>query len=212
MRAIRFLLRHRVTRWLRDSRWGTGTVAGQVVLVGLLLLLLAPLGLGSYMLSDVLRELYPEANALRLINGGMLYLVPALMASRFLLRSPPSERVAPYVSLPISPSGLLHGQAALSVLSLHTLLAGVLVGPVWAAEVLTTWSPLGAAAWLGTALLLTVVLPSHGAILLHLLLGRRPWGFVGALAGIALCFVADAGGATSFVGSPGSYLADREGG
>ncbi|MCS3751947.1 hypothetical protein GGQ19_003144 [Salinibacter ruber] len=193
MRAIRFLLRHRVTRWLRDPSWGTGTVAGQIVLLALLLFFLLPLGVFSYVLGDVLRELYPEANALRLINGGMLYLVPALMASRFLLRSPPSERVAPYVSLPISPSGLLHGQAALSVLSLHTLLAGVLVGPVWAAEVLTTWSPLEAAAWLGTALLLTVVLPSHGAILLHLLLGRRPWGFVGALAGIALCFVADAG-------------------
>ena len=107
MRAIRFLLRHRVTRWLRDPSWGTGTVAGQIVLLALLLFFLLPLGVFSYVLGDVLRELYPEANALRLINGGMLYLVPALMASRFLLRSPPSERVAPYVSLPISPSGLL---------------------------------------------------------------------------------------------------------
>jgi hypothetical protein len=192
MRALRILLRHRVTRWRRDPSWGTGTVAGQIVLLALLLFFLFPLGLSSYVLGDVLRELYPEADALRLINGGMLYLVPALTASRFLLQSPPSERMAPYVSLPISPSGLLHGQVALSLLSLHTLFAAVLVGPVWAAEVMAAWSSPGAAAWLAIALLVTVVIPSHGANLLHLLLGRRPWGFVGALAGITLCFVADA--------------------
>ncbi len=193
MRAIRFLLRHRVTRWRRDPRWGTGTVAGQVVLVGLLMLLLAPLGLGSYVLGDVLRELFPEADALALINAGMLYLVPALIASRFLLQSPPSEQVASYAVLPVSRRGLLNGQVFLSLLSVHTVFAVVLVVPVWAAEIATAWSPVAAGAWLATALLLTVVLPSHGAILLHLLLGRRPWGFVGALAGIALCFVADAG-------------------
>jgi len=192
MRALRILFRHRVTRWRRDPSWGTGTVAGQIVLLALLLFLLFPLGVFGYVVGDVLRELYPEANALRLINGGMLYLVPALMASRFLLQSPLSERVAPYVSLPISPIGLLYGQAALSLLSLHTLFTVVLIGPVWAAEVITAWSSLGATAWLAIALLVTVVLPSHGATLLHLLLGRRPWGFVDALAGIALIFVADA--------------------
>ena len=187
MRALRILLRHRVTSWLRNPSWGTGTVAGQVVLVGLLLLLLAPLGLGSYVLGDALRELYPEADALALINGGMLYLVPVLMAERFLLQAPPSERVASYTTLPVSPRGLLNGQVLLSLLSVHTVFALVLVGPVWAAEIATAWSLTAAGAWLATALLLTVVLPSHGAILFHLLLGRRPWGFVGALVlGISL--------------------------
>ncbi|MCS4195397.1 DUF5687 family protein [Salinibacter ruber] len=192
MRALRILLRHRVTRWLRDPTWGTGTVAGQVVLLGFLLVLLAPLGLGSYVLGEVLRELYPEASALSLINGGMLYLVPVFMASRFLTQPPPSEHVAPYVSLPISGTGLLNGQAALSLLSLHTVFAVVLVGPVWAREIATAWTPVGAGAWLVAALLLTIVLASHGANLLHLLLGRRPWGTAGALAGIALFFAADA--------------------
>lgn len=181
MRALRILFRHRVTRWLRDPTWGTGTVAGQVVVLGLLLFLLAPLGLGSYALGDVLRELYPSADALALINGGMLYLVPALTASRFLLQSPPSERVASYAALPVSRRGLLNGQVLLSLLSVHTTLAIVLVVPAWAAEIVTAWPPAAAGAWLATALLMTVVLVSHGANLLHLLLGRRPWGFVGAL-------------------------------
>ncbi|WP_103020319.1 DUF5687 family protein [Salinibacter altiplanensis] len=192
MRALRILLRHRVTRWLRDPSWGTGTVAGQIVLLGLLLLLLAPLGLGSYVLGDVLRELYPEADALRLINGGMLYLVPVFTASRFFLQALPSERGAAYTTLPVSQTGLLNGQIALSLLSVHTVFAVVLVGPVWAAEVATAWPSLGAAAWLAIALLATVVLPSYGANLLHLLLGRWPWGFVGALAGVALVVVVDA--------------------
>ncbi len=192
MRAIRFLLRHRVTRWLRDSRWGTGTVAGQVVLVGLLVLLLAPLGLGSYVLGDVLRELFPEADALALINAGMLYLVPVLMTSRFLLQSPPSERVASYAVLPVSRRGLLNGQALLSLLSVHTVFAVVLVVPVWAAEIATAWSPVAAGAWLATALLLTVVLASHGAILLHLLLGQRPRGFAGVIALVVGLFSVDA--------------------
>jgi hypothetical protein len=192
MHALRVLLRHRIMSWRRHPEWGTGTVAGQIVLLALLLVFLFPLGLGSYFIGDVLRELYPEANALRLINGGMLYLVPALTASRFVLQSPPSERVAPYVSLPISTTGLLHGQMLLSLLSLHTLFAGVLVGPVWAAEILTAWTPLGAAAWLTTALLLTVVLPSHAANLLHLLLGRRPRWFIGGLALVGGLFAVDA--------------------
>lgn len=192
MQTLGILLRHRVTSWRRDPSWGTGTVAGQIVLLALLVLFLFPLGLFGYMLGDALRELYPDANALRLINGGMLYLVPALTASRFFLQSPPSERVAPYVSLPIPQANLLHGQAALSLLSLHTLFAVVLVGPVWAGEVVAALPLVEAAAWLASALLLAVVLPSYGANLLHLLLGRRPrWLFAG-LAGLAGLFAVDA--------------------
>lgn len=181
MRAIRILLRHRVTNWIRDPSWGDGTVAGQIVLMGLLLFLLAPLGLASYVVGDVLREVVPGRNPIMLLNGGMLYFVPVLMGSRFLLQSPPSERIASYTTLPVSPGGLLNGQVILSLLSIHSLAAIVLVGPVWAAEIMTAWAPLPAFAWLGTALLLTVGVANHGALLLHLLLGRRPWLVLGAL-------------------------------
>ncbi|PSQ76073.1 MAG: hypothetical protein BRD35_07310, partial [Bacteroidetes bacterium QH_7_62_13] len=78
MDALFVLLRHRVTSWRRDPSWGTGTVVGQLVLLALLLFFLLPLGALGYVLGDVLRELYPDASALRLINGGMLYLVPLL--------------------------------------------------------------------------------------------------------------------------------------
>jgi len=192
MRSLRLLFRHRVTSWLRDPSWGTGTVAGQIVLLGLLLAFLFPIGLGSYVLGDVLREAVPAANPIALINGGMLYLAPAFLGSRFLFQSPPSERVAPYAALPLSRTGLLNGQVVLSLLSVHTVFAVVMVGPVWAAEIATAWAPGAAGAWLGIALLLTVVLPSHGATLLHLLLGRRPWWFVAGLGLVGGLFAADA--------------------
>ena len=54
-------------------------MAGQIVLLGLLLAFLFPLGLLSYVLGDVLRETIPGADPLALINGGMLYLMPAFI-------------------------------------------------------------------------------------------------------------------------------------
>lgn len=76
-------------------------MAGQVVLLGFLLVLLAPLGLGSSMVGTVIREVNPEVEVLWVINGGMLYLVPALTLARFFVQSPPSGRLAPYLALPM---------------------------------------------------------------------------------------------------------------
>jgi hypothetical protein len=85
MDALRILLRHRVTSWLRHPGWSPGAVIGQIVLLGLLLLLLFPVGLGSYMVGAGIREVNPDASVLRALNGGMLYLVPALTLARFFL-------------------------------------------------------------------------------------------------------------------------------
>ncbi len=186
MRVLRLLLRHRVTRWWRDPTWGLGTVAGQAAVLGLFVIVMGPLGVGSYVVGDVLRALFPTAEPLRLINGGMLALLPLLAGSRFLFETPPSGRMARYVALPLSPRGLLHGQALLSLPSVYTVMALVLVLPVWTAEVWGTLAPTGALAWLATALLLTAACAGYGARLLHLLLGRRPrivFGGLGLLAG-----------------------------
>jgi hypothetical protein len=65
-------------------------VAGQAAAVGLILIVLAPLGTGSYVLGDVLRALFPNAKPLRLINGRMLSLIPVLVGARFMFEAPPS--------------------------------------------------------------------------------------------------------------------------
>jgi len=181
MHAIQILLRHRVTRWLRDPTWGTGTVAGQIVLLGLLLFFLAPIALGSSMVGTVIREVNPEVDVLWVINGGMLYLVPALTLARFFLQSPPSGRLGPYLALPMRRRGVLRGQIALVLLSIHTVFAVVVVGPVWGAEVWPALSGGEAVAWLASALLLAGVLPALGVQLLNVLLGREPAWFLGVL-------------------------------
>jgi len=181
MRALRVLLRHRVTSWLRHPEWGTGTVAGQVVLLGLLLVLLFPVGLGSYAIGAGIRKVNPDASVLRLLNGGMLLLVPALTLARFFLQWPPSGRLGAYLALPMCRRGVLRGQILFALLSVHTVFAVVVVGPVWGAEVWPALSGPEAAAWLASALLLAGVLPALGMQLLNVLLGRESAWFLGAL-------------------------------
>ncbi len=183
MRAIRFLLRHRVTRWLRDPTWSVGTVVGRGIRLLLLLGLLYLLGMGSRNLGALIRDVNPSGDVRRILNSGMLYLVPTLTAARFVLQSPSSGRMTAYLDLPISRAGLLRGQALLYLLSVHTGAAVVLVVPVWAVEVWAVLPVVEASAWLATALLLAAILPGLGAQLLNVLLGRYPKWFVVVLAG-----------------------------
>jgi len=183
MHALRILLRHRVTGWLRDSSRSVGHVIWRLVLALLLLGLLYLLGEGSRNLGGLIREVNPNGDVLWIINSGMLYLVPVLAAARFVLQSPPSVQMAAYLALPISRTGLLRGEVLLYLLSVHTAAAIVLVLPVWAAEVWPLLPVVEASAWLATALLLVVMLPSLGAQLLNVLLGRYPKWFVLVLAG-----------------------------
>jgi hypothetical protein len=183
MRALRILLRDRVTSWVRDPSRSVGTAIGRLVLALLLLGLLYLLGKGSRHLGMLIREVNPDGNVLRIINSGMLYLVPVLTTARFVLQSPPSLGMTAYLDLPIARTKLLRGQILLFLLSVHTGAAVVLVVPVWAAEVWTTLPMVDASAWLATALLVAAVLPSLGTQLLNVLLGRYPKWFVVVLAG-----------------------------
>jgi hypothetical protein len=181
VRPFWILLRHRVTSWLRHPGWGTGTVAGQIVLLVLLLFVLWPVGVGSYLFGTFIREVSPSADVLWVLNSSVLYLLPALTLVRFFLQSPASDELAPYLGLPMRRRGLLRGQAALTLLSVHTLFAVLVVGPVWAAEVVPALSGVDAGAWLVSALLLAGVLPALEMQLLNVLLGRHPQWFLGVL-------------------------------
>jgi hypothetical protein len=194
--VFRVFLAHRVKQWTRHTAWGTGTVAGQVILLGVLLFFLLPVGAASYFLGAGLRAVYPDADVLALINGGMLHLVFVLAGMRFFFQSPPSEQVASYLTLPLSRARLLGAQSALSLLSIHTVYAVVAVVPLWLSEVWGPLSPLAAGAWLATALLLAVGGASHGAQCLHLLVGRQP-GRALAL-GSSLAALAAVGAASGF--------------
>jgi hypothetical protein len=183
MRAFSILLWHQIARRLRDSTWSVGTAMGQGIRLLLLLGMLYLLGMGSYNLGTLIRDVNPSGDVRRILNSGMLYLVPTLTAARFVLQSSSSVRMTAYLDLPIGRAGLLRGQVLLYLLSVHTGAAIVLVGPVWVVEVWAVLPVVEAGAWLATALLVAAILPSLGAQLLNVLLGRYPKWFVVVLAG-----------------------------
>jgi len=192
MRALCILLRHRVTGTLRDSPWSIGSVLGRLLLLAGLAVLLYVMGLASKNLGTLIRDVRPNADVLRVVNSGMLYLVSALTVARFVLQSPSAVPLDRYLDLPIRGTNLLRAQVLLYLLSLHTVGAIVLVGPVWAAEVWPVLPAMEAGMWLLTALLGTAVLPGLGAQLLNVLLGQYPRGFVAVLAGIVGVVAVDA--------------------
>lgn len=164
----------------------------QIVLVGLALLLLFPVGALSYFIGEGLRDVYPNADVVRLINRGVLYVPLAFLVSRFFLQARPGVRLQPYLPLPLSRRSLVHTQALLPVASLHSLFATVALVPLWTHEILGTLPPVSAVAWLMGALTWAVLIPSYGAQLLQTTLGRRPARFAGLAALTAVALAVDA--------------------
>ena len=164
----------------------------QIVLVGLALLLLFPVGALSYFIGEGLRDVYPNADVLRLLNRGVLYVPLVFLVSRFFLQARPGVRLQPYLPLPLNRRALVHTQALLPVASLHSLFAAVALVPLWAHEILGTLPPVSALAWLVAALVWAVLVPSYGAQLLQTTLGRRPARFAGLAAITAVVLAVDA--------------------
>ncbi|PQJ34963.1 hypothetical protein BSZ35_10450 [Salinibacter sp. 10B] len=136
-------------------------------------------------MTDLLQQRYPDADPTALVNGSMLYLVLGLVLVRLLFRFLRTERLDSYLPLPISTNRLLRAQFLLSLVSPHTLLALVIVGPLWSAEMGGATSTVGALAWLASALLLNVVGPALSTQGLSVLLDCRPWtGSVSLLLGV----------------------------
>lgn len=190
--SSRSLVRHTVRSWIRDPTWGGGSVVAQIVLVGLALLLLFPVGALSYFIGEGLRDVYPNTDVLRLVNRGVLYVPLVFLVSRFFLQARPGVRLQPYLPLPLNRRALVHTQALLPVASLHSLFAAVALVPLWTHELVGTLPPVSALAWLVAALVWAVLVPSYGAQLLQTTLGRRPARFAGLAAITAVVLAVDA--------------------
>lgn len=178
------LLRH---RWRRLQRSPCRNVGLFNILLVLFLGLfpLYGLGVGSYGAMNLVQQRYPNADATALVNGSMLYLVLGLILARLLFRFVRSERLDSYLPLPISKHGLLRAQFLLSLVSPHTLLALVIVGPLWSAEMGGATTTVGALAWLASALVLSIMGPALGIQGLRVLLDCRPrTGSAGLLLGV----------------------------
>jgi hypothetical protein len=144
---------HQWRRRVRSSTFGRS-------LIGTLLLVLAAAYFGSLFVAagwfypQVVAEVVPEQDPLRLLNEFLLYGAVGLVPMRFFLQRSAGSDVRPYLHLPLRRPQVVRIMQVLSSLSLLNLLPVVVLASLWGSTVLSEVSALGAAFWaVGTLLL-----------------------------------------------------------
>lgn len=173
------VLRH---QWRR--RWRSYT-RGRNLLATLLLLLAAVyfgllfVGMGWFY-PQVVAEVAPSRDPLRLLNEFLLHGFGGLVVSRFFLQRSAGSDVQGYLPLPIQRLQLVRVMQVTSALSLFTLLPVVALATLWESTVLPSASVAGAVCW-GVGVLLTVALTQSANSLLRAAWDRN----VGLVLGVA---------------------------
>ena len=146
-------LRQQWQRWMRSPTWGRS-------LIGALVLLLAAgyfgvlfVALGGFF-PDIVTEVMPNREPLRLLNGFLLYGAVGLVPARFFLQRSAGSDIKPYLSLPLQRPQVVRILQVLSALSLFNLLPLLILAVLWGSTVLPATSAVGATFWAVGALLL----------------------------------------------------------
>ena len=148
-------LRHQWRRRVRSPTWGRS-------LIGALVLLLAAAYFGSLFVAvgwffpEIVAEVAPGQDPLRLLNGFLLYGAVGLVPARFFLQRSAGSDATPYLHLPVRRPQIVRILQVLSSLSLLNLLPVVVLASLWGRTVLPATSAVGAAFWAIGALLLVV--------------------------------------------------------
>jgi len=146
-------LRHKWRRRVRSPTFGRS-------LIGTLLLVLAAAYFGSLFVAagwffpEVVAEVAPEQDPLRLLNEFLLYGAVGLVPMRFFLQRSAGTDVRPYLHLPLRRPQVVRTLQVVSSLSLLNLLPVVVLASLWGSTVLPEVSAVGTAFWaVGTLLL-----------------------------------------------------------
>ncbi|WP_263831322.1 DUF5687 family protein [Salinibacter sp.] len=147
------VLRHQWHQRTRSPTFGRSLIGG-------LLLLLAAAYFGSLFVAvgwffpEIMAEVAPEQDPLRLLNEFLLYGAVGLVPMRFFLQRSAGSDVRPYLPLPLRRAQVVRILQMLSSLSLLNLLPVVVLASLWGRTVLPATSAMGAAFWAIGALLL----------------------------------------------------------
>ncbi|MFB6230574.1 MAG: DUF5687 family protein [Salinibacter sp.] len=146
-------LRH---QWMRQWR---STTFGRSLIAGLFLLLAAVYFGGLFVTAgwfypQVVAEVAPKQEPLRLLNEVLLYGAIGLVPMRFFLQRSAGSDVRPYLHLPLRRPQVVRIMQVLSSLSLLNLLPVVVLAALWGSTVRPATSAMGAACWAVGALLL----------------------------------------------------------
>jgi hypothetical protein len=181
------VLRHQWHQRTRSPTFGRGLIGG-------LLLLLAAAYFGSLFVAagwyypQVVAEVAPEQDPLRLLNEFLLYGAVGLVPMRFFLQRSAGSDVRPYLHLPLRRPQIVRILQVVSSLSLLNLLPVVVLASLWGSTVLPEVSAVGTAFWAVGALLLVATTQFLNSLL------RAVWdrhaGFVLGAAGLLAVVVA----------------------
>ncbi len=147
------VLRHQWHQRTRSPTFGRSLIGG-------LLLLLAAAYFGSLFVAvgwffpEIVAEVAPGQDPLRLLNEFLLYGAVGLVPMRFFLQRSAGSDVRPYLHLPLRRPRIVRILQVVSSLSLLNLLPVVVLASLWGSTVLPEASALGAAFWAIGALLL----------------------------------------------------------
>ncbi|WP_263807963.1 DUF5687 family protein [Salinibacter sp.] len=147
------VLRHQWHQRTRSPTFGRSLIGG-------LLLLLAAAYFGSLFVAvgwffpEIVAEVAPGQDPLRLLNEFLLYGAVGLVPMRFFLQRSAGSDVRPYLPLPLRRAQVVRILQMLSSLSLLNLLPVVVLASLWGRTVLPATSAMGAAFWAIGALLL----------------------------------------------------------
>jgi len=152
-------LRHQWRQRVRSPTWGRS-------LIGALLLVLAAgyfsvlfVALG-WSFPDIVAEVAPNREPLRLLNEVLLYGALGLVPARFFLQRSAGSDVKPYLHLPLRRPQVVRIMQVLSALSLFNLLPVIVLAALWGSTVLPATSAVGAA--YGALLLMADDTPRRG--------------------------------------------------
>ncbi len=181
------VLRHQWHQQTRSPTFGRSLIGG-------LLLLLAAAYFGSLFVAagwffpEIVAEVAPEQDPLRLLNEFVLYGAVGLVPMRFFLQRSAGSDVRPYLHLPLRRPQVVRILQVVSSLSLLNLLPVIVLAALWGSTVLPKASALGAAFWAVGALLLVATTQFLNGLL------RAVWdrhaGFVLGAAGLLAVVVA----------------------
>ncbi len=147
------VLRHQWHQRTRSPTFGRSLIGG-------LLLLLAAAYFGSLFVAvgwffpEIVAEVAPGQDPLRLLNEFLLYGAVGLVPMRFFLQRSAGSDVRPYLPLPLRRPQVVRILQVVSSLSLLNLLPVVVLASLWGRTVLPATSAVGATYWAVGALLL----------------------------------------------------------
>lgn len=176
------VLRHQwLWRW-RSYTWSRHLAQGLLlaltaVQIGLLFVI------AGCIYPDVVAELAPETDPLRLLNRYLLTGFAGLLVMRFFLQRPVGSAVRPYLPLPVPQSHLVRLMQATSTLSLFNILPLVLLFALWLSTVLPSSSTLAAGEW-GVGVLLATAATQFATSVLRAAWERSATVVLGIVGGI----------------------------